>query len=509
MGVVPKHPWKYGKDVESSWSKPRLGDFTDKSWDELSDKEKRSIAGHFAWAKDMPPENFSDLKLPHHDPKTHNVVWNGVRAAMAALLGARGGVDIPADDRKKVYNHLVQHYKEFGKEPPQFHEAFDSDDIIEVDDKVFKQEETENISVQYEVYGSKYALTKKGAVLKVSGVLMYPGTFTPMNGDPTSFSEEELKRLVTNTKPPVKLFLTHFDREHIGYCTKIWYNEKDRTIEWNGYVFEKYDPIMTEGFFKTSPEIDPESYSIVGIAFVPNPAIPESMVKKLEVIAMSAPENVSVNVNGDESTTAATTINVTTTDTETAYGTTTTVPSNVVDFSNEDTTDSTNVDVNIKIEFSDAENKEEEKTEEVVEEVDVEKLSFSEYLGHKGLSEEDIQIAVEKAKSELVPSWFSDITEDEYKEFVEWRESRLENLVNEVKQLGFSKPEEILKFAKSHKEKIEILMKIKENLAFSEEVVDTSVEISPEEVNSEVDKIKEMCDRFGIDFELIKDKFVR
>lgn len=119
-GVVPGHPWKYGKDEESGWSKPALSDFTDKSWDELSAEEKRSIAGHFAWAPKNPPERFTDLKLPHHDPKSHAVVWRGVVAAMAALFGARGGVDIPAEDKKRVYDHLAAHYREFDREPPEF-----------------------------------------------------------------------------------------------------------------------------------------------------------------------------------------------------------------------------------------------------------------------------------------------------------------------------------------------------------------------------------------------------
>ncbi len=119
-GVVPGHPWKYGKDEQSGWRKPTLSDFTDKSWDELSDSEKRSIAGHFAWSANNPPKAFGDLKLPHHDPKTHAVVWRGVVAAMAALFGARGGVNIPAEDKKKVFNHLAAHYKEFGREPPEF-----------------------------------------------------------------------------------------------------------------------------------------------------------------------------------------------------------------------------------------------------------------------------------------------------------------------------------------------------------------------------------------------------
>lgn len=139
MGVVPNHPWRYGKDAESSWSKPRLSDFTDKSWDELSDKEKRSIAGHFAWAEKMPPENFGQLKLPHHDPKSHAVVWNGVRAAMAALFGARGGVDIPTVDKKKVYTHLAAHYKEFDKQPPEV--KFDEETGEILDFKFFEGEE--------------------------------------------------------------------------------------------------------------------------------------------------------------------------------------------------------------------------------------------------------------------------------------------------------------------------------------------------------------------------------
>lgn len=119
MGVVPKHPWKYKKETDP-WNKPVLKDFTDKTWDELTDNEKRSIAGHYAWAAEMPPKTFGDLKLPHHDPKNHAVEWNGVRAAMAALLGARGGVDIPESDKKRVYEHLAAHYKEFNKEPPEF-----------------------------------------------------------------------------------------------------------------------------------------------------------------------------------------------------------------------------------------------------------------------------------------------------------------------------------------------------------------------------------------------------
>jgi len=63
----------------------------------------------------------SAFKLPHHrGEKPYETIWRGVAAAMGALLGARGGVDIPPGDRKGSYSHLSRHYGEFDKEPPDF-----------------------------------------------------------------------------------------------------------------------------------------------------------------------------------------------------------------------------------------------------------------------------------------------------------------------------------------------------------------------------------------------------
>jgi hypothetical protein len=67
------------------------------------------------------PKEKEAYKLPHHEivEGRLRVVWNGVKSAMQVLAGARGGVDIPKEDRKAVYQHLARHYEEFGKEPPR------------------------------------------------------------------------------------------------------------------------------------------------------------------------------------------------------------------------------------------------------------------------------------------------------------------------------------------------------------------------------------------------------
>lgn len=109
-------------DMESDWSKPSLGDFTDQAFDEdMSEGEKRRIAAHFAWTANNPPDSFADLKLPHHMAGKEGVgpaVWKGVTAAMGRLM--QEGTQIPDGDRKAVYNHLSKHYEQFDKTPPDF-----------------------------------------------------------------------------------------------------------------------------------------------------------------------------------------------------------------------------------------------------------------------------------------------------------------------------------------------------------------------------------------------------
>ncbi|MHA1136523.1 MAG: hypothetical protein ACTSSE_08555 [Candidatus Thorarchaeota archaeon] len=81
----------------------------------------------FAWYNGDDQENLESYKLPHHDiiDGSLKVVWKGVVAAMAALLGARGGVDIPSEDKKSVYTHLSGHYEQFEKDTPELSKCDD------------------------------------------------------------------------------------------------------------------------------------------------------------------------------------------------------------------------------------------------------------------------------------------------------------------------------------------------------------------------------------------------
>jgi len=94
------------------------------SWDGPEERRKASIEDLriiSTWFDNQKPDVKSSYKLPHHKANgQHSAVFRGVAAAMAALLGARGGVDIPSGDRRGIYNHLVKHYKQFDKEAPAF-----------------------------------------------------------------------------------------------------------------------------------------------------------------------------------------------------------------------------------------------------------------------------------------------------------------------------------------------------------------------------------------------------
>jgi len=95
------------------------------SWDAgqvVKDSSTDDLKKICAWVDSDAEDVKTSYKLPHHltADDGYKTVWRGVSAAMAALLGARGGAAIPEADREGVYNHLAKHYKEFDKDVPEF-----------------------------------------------------------------------------------------------------------------------------------------------------------------------------------------------------------------------------------------------------------------------------------------------------------------------------------------------------------------------------------------------------
>lgn len=120
--VVPYDPHtKAPEDTE--WNGP----------EEIAKASVEELVQMSTWYDADNPDVKSSYKLPHHKAGSYETVWRGVAAAMGALLGARGGVDIPTEDMMGVYEHLAEHYRQFGKEPPPFEKSLSVEESSEIE----------------------------------------------------------------------------------------------------------------------------------------------------------------------------------------------------------------------------------------------------------------------------------------------------------------------------------------------------------------------------------------
>jgi len=122
-----------------------------------------------AWYDSAEPDVKGSYKLPHHRQSDKHTIWRAVAAGMGALLGARGGVKLPAGDRKGVYNHLVKHYKEFDKTPPEFKEytAEDHEQRYSLDGEVEFTPVDGEEAVVLRASAFKKSLSERGATGKI------------------------------------------------------------------------------------------------------------------------------------------------------------------------------------------------------------------------------------------------------------------------------------------------------------------------------------------------------
>lgn len=85
--------------------------------------------------------NFTAYKLPHHTVRDGQLVaiWRGVTAAMAALLGARGGVDVGGQEQA-VWNHLARHYRDAERDPPALNRDYSEAELKAIEEGMWPVE---------------------------------------------------------------------------------------------------------------------------------------------------------------------------------------------------------------------------------------------------------------------------------------------------------------------------------------------------------------------------------
>lgn len=112
------------------------------AWDgakEIASATPEQLKEMATWFDSENPDVKSSYKLPHHRASDLYTVWMGVSAAMGALMGARGGVDLPESDREGVYAHLSKHYAEFEKDAPEMR-AYSESELKELFPDEIKEE---------------------------------------------------------------------------------------------------------------------------------------------------------------------------------------------------------------------------------------------------------------------------------------------------------------------------------------------------------------------------------
>ena len=80
----------------------------------------KSYRNAFFWFDEENQDNFSSYKLQFADVLNGKLtaVPRGIFAAAAAMRGARGGVDMPSEDRVRVESHINRYYEKMGLESP-------------------------------------------------------------------------------------------------------------------------------------------------------------------------------------------------------------------------------------------------------------------------------------------------------------------------------------------------------------------------------------------------------
>lgn len=117
-------------DEDTPWNGPR----------EIREADVDQLRKMSTWFDSEDSDVKNSYKLPHHQASDLKTVWNGVRAGMGALFGARTPLDVPDGDRRGIYNHLKSHYLEFDKPVPDF-KVYSEAELKETFPEVFEEKD--------------------------------------------------------------------------------------------------------------------------------------------------------------------------------------------------------------------------------------------------------------------------------------------------------------------------------------------------------------------------------
>jgi len=152
----------------------------------------------FFWFDEANADNFGAYKLPFADVIDGKLtaIPRGVFAAAAAMRGARGGVDIPEEDKQRVISHIEKYYKKMDVESP-FEEGKNFK-FISADDvqNIKSRRDFESILIDSGAFSRKASLiiSSKFAENKQSD------SAKEASNDGVMIVFSELKKILTNIK---------------------------------------------------------------------------------------------------------------------------------------------------------------------------------------------------------------------------------------------------------------------------------------------------------------------
>ncbi|MER5323355.1 hypothetical protein [Streptosporangium roseum] len=91
-----------------------------RAWAEAEEKPSAKYRDAHVWYDGDHPDKFESYKLPIADVIGGELkaVPRAVMAAGAVMQGARGGVDVPAEDVDRIKSHLAKYYAKMDETPP-------------------------------------------------------------------------------------------------------------------------------------------------------------------------------------------------------------------------------------------------------------------------------------------------------------------------------------------------------------------------------------------------------